>query len=98
MLTQSTSSGGINLEDILAADNATARILSAAGARHVVATGRRLRQSDQQLTHVHGRVPWRAGCRAPDISQAMKRAAVEAIAGLVTDDELHEDLHPAQYV
>ena len=29
--------------------------------------------------------------RAPDISQAMKLAAVEAIAGLVTEDELHED-------
>jgi malic enzyme len=29
--------------------------------------------------------------RARDISQAMKMAAVEAIAGLVAEDELHED-------
>jgi malate dehydrogenase (oxaloacetate-decarboxylating) len=62
------------------------------GIARVVATGRSdyANQINNSLAFP-GMFRGALDARAPDISQAMKLAAVEAIAGLVAEDELHED-------
>ena len=65
----------------------------AAGHVSVMATGRsRLPEPDQQRARVPGHLPRaRSTCGRRSISEGMKVAAAEAIAGVIPDDELNPD-------